>query len=81
MVGKKNFGRREVEYGRAASPGKPGPPAKPVPAPLFDWRRVRPAAIAVFGCFISLSVIGGLTWYFFPQTEHLLLMASFGSSA
>lgn len=38
-------------------------------------------ATSVSGCFFSLLAIGALTRYFFPQTEHLLLMASFGSSA
>ncbi len=33
------------------------------------------------GCFLSLLAIGALTWHFFPHTEHLLLMAAFGSSA
>ncbi len=43
--------------------------------------RWRLALISVAGCFISLLGIGVLTWYFFPQTENLLLLASFGSSA
>ena len=43
--------------------------------------RFRLVSASVGGCFISLMSIGALTWYFFPQTEHLLLMASFGSSA
>ena len=33
------------------------------------------------GCFLNLLLVGAMTWHFFPQTEHLLMMASFGSSA
>lgn len=33
------------------------------------------------GCFLGLLTLGALNWYLFPETEQLLLMAAFGSSA
>ena len=43
--------------------------------------KVRLVAAPVAGSFLSLLLVGAMTWHFFPQSEQLLMMASFGSSA
>lgn len=43
--------------------------------------RIRLVTGSTAGCFLSLLGIGYLTWRLFPQTEPLLMMAAFGSSA
>ncbi len=43
--------------------------------------RLKTMLNSVLGCYLSLLILGLLARRFFPETENLLLMAAFGSSA